>query len=206
MLSAVTINFSGPGPSRSPSSLQSQATIQSDIPQPARGNVPTTGIRRVRNGDPWKVGERGRYWGLQGTVIKSTHGQNTDYDVVFNIPLPLAWLFGSHALRGQLGFRAPLRRNTLTLRHPSYFTVSRIVDNFHPFMVACQDGDLDTIRAMLRNGDGRPTDRTTDGESPMSVCMLIYLWLVSVADYSARHSIWQHKCCDRIARERSGHR
>lgn len=146
--------------------------MQSGIPQLAREIVPMTAIRRVREGDPWKAGERWRSWGLQGTVIKSTHGQNTDYDIVFNIPLPLAWLFGGHALRGQLGFTVPLRQNTLTLRHPSYFTVARLVDRSQPFMVACLLGDLDAVRTMLRNGDGRPTDRTGDGEGPMSVCIL----------------------------------
>ncbi|KAM0715707.1 hypothetical protein Q7P37_009207 [Cladosporium fusiforme] len=152
----------------SPSLQQAPILMSGAAPSTTSRSAPSALVRRVWEGNPWNSGERWQSWGLRGTVIKSTQGQHTDYDASFTIHLPLAWLIGAYSLNGQLSFRtSPLRQNTLTLRHPSYFTVARIVDSSHPFMMACLTGDLDTVRALLNNGEGRPTDKDENGDSPM---------------------------------------
>lgn len=55
------------------------------------------------------------------------------------------------------------RQNTLTLRHPSYLAIGRVLDYSHPFFEACRSNDVVVIREMLRNGEGRPTDEDTNG-------------------------------------------
>lgn len=61
------------------------------------------------------------------------------------------------------------RQNTLTLRHPSYLAVGRILDFSHPFFEACRFNDVVVIREMLRNGEGRPTDEDPNGFGPLWV-------------------------------------
>jgi hypothetical protein len=47
--------------------------------------------------------------------------------------------------------------------------MARIVEENHPFLMACKDGDIETVRFMLRSGEGRPTDMTVGGQTPMEV-------------------------------------
>ena len=82
----------------------------------------------------------------------------------------MAWWFGSHVLQGNLSVSVP-RQNTLTLRHPSYFTVARVLDDSHPFFEACRSNDAAAVRDMLRNGEGRPTDEDSEGYGALWVCI-----------------------------------
>ena len=115
----------------------------------------------------------GKGWedlGVRGAIITTQEGYHTDYNITFSISLPLAQILGSYALTGCLSLRStPLCRNYLTFRHPSYFAVARVVDRHHPFMLACQNGDLKTVRFMLRSGEGRPTDRDVVVFTPLYV-------------------------------------
>jgi hypothetical protein len=112
-------------------------------------------------------------WGLHGMIVKSNQGQSTDYDLGFEINLPLAWFFGSHALRGQLSLRkSSLVSKTLTLRHPSYLTVARVYDRSHPFLEACRTNEIAAVRTMLRSGEGRPTDTVLHGMTCLGVSYL----------------------------------
>jgi hypothetical protein len=125
-----------------------------------------TAIIRKFEAISWKASQILQSWGMTGSVVKSTQGHSTEYDFGFNAHLPLSWLFGNYALRGQLSIRkSSLVSNTFTLRHPSYFTVARILERSHPFLKACQFNDLVTVRTMLRNGEGRPTDVNSHGET-----------------------------------------
>lgn len=131
-------------------------------------NHQTTAVRRVAKGFVWQASSAWKSWGLTGTVIKSTKGASIDYDVAISLQLPMAWWFGSHVLKGEMGMSFP-RQNTLTLRHPSYFTVARVLDYSHPFLLACQSNDVAVVREMLRNGEGRPTDEDPEGDGPLWV-------------------------------------
>jgi hypothetical protein len=120
--------------------------------------------RRMYQGSPWALSKAWESRGLQGSVVKSTYGKSTDYNFTFKVNLPLAWLFGSYALKGELSLRTDsIRQNTLTLRHPSYFTVARVLADPHPFLEALRLNDEPTVRAMLRTGEGRPTDVDSNG-------------------------------------------
>jgi hypothetical protein len=119
---------------------------------------------------PWTTGKVWENLGVRGAIITTQKGYHTDYNITFSISLPLARILGSYALIGCLSLRStPLCRNYLTFRHPSYFAVARVVDRYHPFMLACQNGDLKTVRFMLRSGEGRPTDRDVVGFTPLYV-------------------------------------
>ena len=129
--------------------------------------------RRILQGSPWALSEGWESRGLHGSVIKSTHGKSTDYNVTFKVNLPLAWLFGSYALTGELSVRTDsIRQNTFTLRHPSYLTVARVLPETHPFLQALRQNDEDTVRAMLRTGEGRPTDVDSDGHNCLYVSII----------------------------------
>jgi hypothetical protein len=148
----------------SSSIVPSSSTKTSD--PTARAASQTTIIRKFE-AITWESSKVLQSWGIRGAVVKSsTKGESTDYDFGFNAHLPLAWLFGSYALRGQLSIRksSPVS-NTFTLRHPSYFTVARVLDNSHPFFKACSCNDVVTVRSMLRSGEGRPTDVNHRGKT-----------------------------------------
>jgi hypothetical protein len=134
----------------------SSSTTTSD---PTARAAPHTATMRRLQGRPWKASKFLQSWDIDGTVVRSTKEQSTDYDFGFNAYLPLAWLFGSYALRGQLSIRkSSLVPNPFTLRHPSYLTVARVLDRSHPFFQACKCNDVAAVRSMSCNGEGRPTD------------------------------------------------
>lgn len=158
------------------SSLASNASAPPLPPAPA---IPTSVLtahtqaakaaRRVFGGIAWQASSSWQSWGLVSRVIKSTKGQSTDYNVAIRLRLPMAWWFGSHVLKGEVTACFP-RQNTLTLRHPSYFAVARVLEDSHPFVEACKDNDVATVRRMLENGEARPTDEDDSGNGPLWVC------------------------------------
>lgn len=191
MISTVTISCRTPG-ATPPSPTSPIGAISGTASRSSAHTTPLAVVKRVFTEEPWDLTERWQSWGLRGSVIKSKQGSYTDYDATFTFSLPLAWLLGKYSLNGQLSFRTShLWQNTLKLRHPSYFSVARVVELSHPFMGACRNGDIDTVRTMLRNGEGRPTDRDTIGQSPMSVCYATPTFQISLADDNlVRHRIW----------------
>lgn len=138
-------------------------------PRGAQRTSTGTISRRNFESNFWESSKPWQYLGLHRNIIKSTQGEATDYDLGFRINLPLAWLFGTYALTGQLGIRTSPRQNTLTLRHPSYLTVARVLDRTHPFLLAFARNDLGAIRRMLHTGEGRPTDTDCDGQGLLFV-------------------------------------
>ena len=122
---------------------------------------------RILTSHPWTVSRRWEPWGLRGSLVATKAGPHTDYNINFSVPLPLARILGSYALTGCLSLS--IYPSTLSFRHPSYFAVARVVDGDHPFMLACYTGDVETLRVMLRSGEGRPSDVTSNGKTPMAV-------------------------------------
>jgi len=136
---------------------------------------------------PWTSGKVWATWGFRGAFVTTKQGYHTDYNINFSVSLPLARILGSYALTACLSLRStPLCRSSFTFRHPSYFAMARIVEANHPFLLACDKGDLETVRFMLRSGEGRPTDITADGCTPMFVsqqaenCWCVYLCINSM--------------------------
>lgn len=127
---------------------------------------PRSTITRIIS-HPWFLGRSCEPWGLRGSLTATKAGPLTDYNINFSVPLPLARMLGSFALTGCLSLS--VCRSTLSFRNPSYFAVARVVEDDHPFMLACCTGDLETLRAMLRSGEGRPADMTSNGKTPMAV-------------------------------------
>jgi hypothetical protein len=171
MLSTMTITAPCPGsplPSSvlAPSPLPLGSSVSTSV-STARSQS-TSAVSRIFEGSAWQASSTWQSWGLYGTVVKSTKGKATDYDVAIRLHLPLAWWFGRHVLRGEVAFSFP-GQNTLTLRHPSYFAVARVLYDYHPFFTACADNDVAVVREMLRNGEGRPTDEDTGGDGPLWV-------------------------------------
>ena len=118
----------------------------------------------------WKSSKSWERWGFCGLYVTTKQGYHTDHGINFSVSLPLARILGSYALTGCLSLRSTLLcRRSFTFRHPSYFAMARIVEENHPFLMACKDGDIETVRFMLRSGEGRPTDMTVGGQTPMEV-------------------------------------
>jgi hypothetical protein len=140
----------------------------------AGNNTPCSGAgaasRRTLASKPWTLAGRWEPWGLRGSLITFRKGTNYEYNIKFSISSPLARILGRYALTGCLSLESmSLFGNAFTFRHPSYFAVARVVDRSHPFMTACRHGDVETVRFMLRSGEGRPTDVTATGRTPMGV-------------------------------------
>jgi hypothetical protein len=127
-------------------------------------------VRRTLASSPWTLARNWESWGLRGSLITSKKGPNYQYNINFSVSLPLARILGGYALTGCLSFESmPLYGTALTFRHPSYFAVARVVSGDHPFIMACAQGDVETVRSMLRSGEGRPTDMNMQGSTSMEV-------------------------------------
>lgn len=175
MILTTQTSTAHPGPSSSTAQAMSRASSTQLLPN-------TFSKRTVT--DLWMLADSWGNWGISAVLITSSKDRCTDRDLSFRVTLPLNWLFGNYALTGSLSWRTfPLCRNQFSFRHPSYFALARVVSDDHPFIVACFDGDLDTVRFMLRSGEGRPTDVTARGKSPMWVSELrakpdFMIWLI----------------------------
>jgi len=167
MVSALVITLPASAPV-APAQLSTPTA--SAINSAALRSEPKAASQRTLATVPWTTGKSWENWGLRGAFIMNESDHHSDYSINFSISLPLARILGSYALTGSLSLRSvPLRWSAFTFRHPSYFAVARVVDPDHPFMVACKEGDMKTVRSMLRSGEGRPTDVTAEGYTPMLV-------------------------------------
>lgn len=147
--------------------ISSISTAASNAP-PFPGS--DTAVKRASVSSPWTVARSWELWGLRGSILTTQQGAKCQYDIKFSILSPLARILGGYALTGCLSLQSnPLYRNALKFRHPSYFAVARVVDHRHPFIMACWMGDVTAVRSMLQTGEGRPSDVTADGETPMLV-------------------------------------
>lgn len=170
MVSTLVIALPAPVPVASATSsilpiLPADATSTAS---PLAGSGPPA--RRTTVISPWTSGKTLESWGFRGACVTTKQSYHTDYSMSFSVSLPLARILGSYALTGCLSLRStPLCRNSFTFRYPSYFAVARIVDEDHPFIMACLFGDIESVRFMLRSGEGRPTDVTAKGKTPLFV-------------------------------------
>lgn len=164
--------------------------------------------RRNYGSHYWELNKSWQYLSLHRNITRSTQGESTNYDFGFRVNLPLAWLFGTHALTGQLGIRTSPRQNTLTLRHPSYLTVARVLDKTHPFLLAFARNDLGAIRDMLRTGGGRPTDIDCYGQGLLFVSTFTQrrgLQNVTDDQITVCDSALQRRCVSRAIGQRHRH-
>jgi hypothetical protein len=153
-----------------PGSTSIAASASTTTFDPTASAAPQMVIIRKFEAISWEASKTLQSWGIANSVVKSTQEQSTNYDFGFHTHLPLAWLFGSYALRGQLSIqKSSLVSNTFTLRHPSDFSIARILDWSHPFIKACRSDDVTAVRTMLHNGEGRPTDVGPDGWTCLGV-------------------------------------
>lgn len=180
MVSTLVIALPAPAPAAS----ATMPTLTADT----TGNTHTrtgSGIvpERTLVTSPWRTGSDWENWGFRGALVTTKQGYHTDYNINFSVSLPLARILGSYALTGCLSLRStPLCRSSFTLRHPSYFAVARVVEQDHPFMMACKNGDIEAVRYMLRSGEGRPTDMTAEGTTPMFVSTTnreLLMWILT---------------------------
>jgi hypothetical protein len=124
-------------------------------------------VSRIYISHPWVLSKRWEPWGLRGSMVATKAGAHTDYDINLSVPMHLTRILGNYALTACLSLS--FYRSTLSLRNPSYFSVARVVEDDHPLMLACYTGNIETLRIILRSGEGRPTDLTGDGMTPMAV-------------------------------------
>lgn len=167
MVSTLVISLPASVPLVSATSSNPTTNTTSSI-NPRNRSGPTP--KRILTKVPWVLGRNWQDWGVRGALIATKQGHYTDYSISVSVSLPLARILGSYALTWSLSVRStPLCRSAFTFRPPRYFAVARVVESNHPFMSACQNGDIETVRFMLRSGEGRPTDVTPYGSTPMLV-------------------------------------
>lgn len=170
MVSALVIALPAPVPvaPATPSILSILPADTTSTASTRAGSDPPA--RRYTVISPWTSGKTLESWGFRGAYVTTKQSYHTDYIMNLSVSLPLARILGNYALTGCLSLRStPLCRSSFTFRHPSYFAVARLVDGNHPFISACRHGDLETVRFMLRSGEGRPTDMTAEGKTPLFV-------------------------------------
>ena len=156
----------------SPGAVMIPQQGQNDDGRPVKAADSRVGApaRRALASPPKKFDLSWGSWGVRGSLVTIQEGIRTEHNLTFSLSLCLAKILGRYAVGGILVLRsAPSCRNVFSLRHPSYFGVSRIIDGSDPFMKACYSGDRALVRGLLEAGLGRPTDVTDEGSTPMLV-------------------------------------
>lgn len=117
--------------------------------------------------------------------------------------MPLKQIFGRYVFVVAVCVRTfPLCPMKFNLRPPSSFALARLVDTDDEFMVACDRGDLLTVRSMLQDGRGRPTDVTDKNGTPLTVSdadkrdAVQYASPQSADGKAVRHPQWKRRRCE----------
>lgn len=166
MVSTLVIALPGAAPISPATSLLLDAAYSNT---PSRTGSGSSVVRTLAS-SPWTLNKSWESWGLRGSLVTTRKGPIHEHNINFSFSTPLARILGGYTLMGSLSLQSiPFLGNAFTFRHPSYFAVARVVDPFHPFMSACRDGDVETVRSMLRSGEGRLTDVSPSGRTPMFV-------------------------------------
>ena len=64
------------------------------------------------------------------------------------------------------------RQDDFRILEGSNLTFIRVLEVDHPFITACELGDIDIVRAMLRSGDGRASDVAGENWNTLAVSNL----------------------------------
>ena len=128
---------------------------------------------RRLDSEPWSLGSNWADFGVNGSFVSTTQGAHRDHFLAIQVSLPLSRIVGPCALIMSVSVRTfPLCPGNFKLLHGSSLALARVVEEDDPFMVACDRGDLITVRSMLQNGQGRPTDVITRNRTPLTVSKL----------------------------------
>ena len=120
--------------------------------------------------EPWTFGSNWAVFGVKGGFVPTTQGAHKDYFLAMQVSIPLSQIFRPSAFILSLSVRTfPLCPSRFELLHGSSYAVARVVPQDDPFMVACDRGDLISVRTMLQNGEGRPTDVIDRNWTPLAV-------------------------------------
>lgn len=125
--------------------------------------------------------------GLLASLVRITSQSHSEWSVAMRFHLPLAQIFGSHAVQAQFAFRTfPLCRSVSFLAG-SGMTMAKVVPEHSIFMRACVMGDIGTVRAKFQSGENRPTDITERNWSALAVSSLSVVYCSDGAKaYAAR--------------------
>lgn len=118
----------------------------------------------------WTTGTAYAAFGVNASLIPIDEGMHRDYACAMQIPMPLSRIVGKYALLMSVSIRTfPLCPMTFRILDGSNLAIARILSPIHPFMEACDRGDLIAVRTMLQTGEGRASDITEDNWSPLTV-------------------------------------
>lgn len=126
--------------------------------------------RRLQS-EPWSLHSRWAQLGIDSTFIATTQNNFRDYLWAMKIHIPLSRIVGPFMLVMSVSVRTfPLCPGQFKFLPGSSLAMARNVSNDHPFVLACDEGDLLTVRTMLQNGQGRTSDVVEANWTPLSVC------------------------------------
>ena len=152
-----------------------QAPVSKDVVPLARLNQNLSKRQQTRavSWKPWTAGSAWAALGINGSLIPVSEGAHRDYAFAMQIPVPLASIVGKYALLMSVSVRTfPLCPMTFKILDGSSLAVARVLDIEHPFLKACDQGDLIAVRTMLGTGEGRPSDVSSDSWSPLTVSIV----------------------------------
>lgn len=147
-----------------PVALVSQTAVV--LSGPAHSSMSTPGRpRRLLRYKPPTLSIGWPSLGIRGSIIPTSQGPHWDYCFAIQVSI-----LGYYVLVIAACVRTlPLCRTTFTLRDPSAFALARFVGDDDEFMVACDRGDLLTVRSMLQDGRARITDVGAGKWTPLTV-------------------------------------
>lgn len=119
---------------------------------------------------PWCLGSSWAAIGVNGSLIPTEYGRYWDYCLAMQLCLPLAQSVLPYAFLMSLSVRTfPQCPGKFKFLEGGNITFARVLRDDDAFILACKDGDIDAVRVMLRNGQGRATDIVAKNWNPLAV-------------------------------------
>lgn len=130
---------------------------------------------------PWSLGSNWAALGVSGSLIPTEYGRYWDYSIAMQLCMPAAQSYLPYAFLMSVSVRTyPRSPYRFRFLRGGNIGIARLLEEDHPFIVACGDGDVEAVRTMLRTGEGRADDIVARNWHPLAVresrkCCLSYV-------------------------------
>ncbi|KAF7188156.1 Ankyrin repeat domain-containing protein 55 [Pseudocercospora fuligena] len=104
--------------------------------------------------------------GLRAALINVRWANSIDWFISVHQYLPLAWLLGVTILQIKLNVRIDHGCRSLSSLPGSCFVLARLVEQDHPLISACRNGEVNAARRLLARKEGFVTDVTAQPAWP----------------------------------------
>lgn len=119
---------------------------------------------------PWSSGSNWAALGINGSLIPTEYGRYWDFCLAMQLCMPVCQYFVPYAFLLSVSVRTfPLCPYRFKFLKGGNIGFARLLADDHPFIDACESGNTEVVRAMLRSREGRADDIVARNWHPLAV-------------------------------------